>query len=124
MDTQTKIEITLKKRELEQLLLTIAGFSPEGVMVTGLLKEVLPLKDKRKLQKLHKVVMEPFKEFQKDKEDIKTAVGEDLNRFRVETEILLNEDISFPFEPISLAAIEEIKSSTNYNFDIIEKIAK
>jgi hypothetical protein len=118
------MEITLKKSELEQVLVNIAAFNDKGEMLSGLLKEFLPLKEKRKLQNIHSETLELYKKFIKEAAYIKDVTGEDNEKYQTEMKILLDEELTLKIEPVSLEAIEAISSSANYNFNIIEKIAK
>lgn len=120
--------IELKKSELESLLLTISTFSPpkEGekqVMISGLLMENLTLGTKRKLQKIHKAALNEYTELTKDVETIRKECGEDVEKLKKELLELFNESVKLDAEPILFSFIEGISSTTNYNFDIIDKIA-
>ncbi len=124
------IMITFKKSELEQVLLNISTFSvgtpenPKQEMIFGLLKENLPLSVKRKLQKIHKKTHEAYKELAEDAKSLKEECGEDVEKFNKEVVELFSEDVNIDAEKVSLAIIEEISTTDNYNFEIIEKFAE
>lgn len=114
--------IKLKKSELESTLLIISSFDREtGKISSGLLMENISLGTKRKLQKIHKKTYESYEELMKDVENIKEDVGEDSVKLNKEILDLLKEEISFEAETISLSDLDNIITTNNYNFDIIEK---
>lgn len=130
--------LEFKKAELEQVLLTICTYSApkEGEqqrMISGLLKENLPLGAKRRLQKIQKAAQEAYKELIEDFKKVREAckVGEDekkepiydQEKLKKETNELLLEVVKVDVEPIQMSLIEAISSETNYNFEIIEKFA-
>lgn len=118
------MQLELKKQELESYLLTISAINPDtGKMVSGLLNENLKLGSKRKLQKLHKQLLFSYKEFIEELNQVKKECGEDQERLKSEGTELFNEMIKLDIDPVNLIEIEGISSSTNYNFEIIEKFA-
>lgn len=120
--------IELKKKELESVLLTISAYSlpKEGEqqrMISGLLKENITLGTKRRLQKIHKIAQELYKEFIEHVKEAQKECGEDKEKLESELKILLEEVVKIDAEPIQLAQIEGISTTENYNFEIIEKFA-
>lgn len=120
--------LEFKKSELESVLLTICAYSApkEGEVqkiVSGLLIEDLTLGTKRRLQKIHKLVQELYKEFIEDFKKAQELCGDDKERLEKEVLELLDETVKIDAEPILFAHIENVSTSNNYNFDIIEKIA-
>lgn len=116
--------IELKKSELQPLLLTISAINPEtGQMVSGLLKENLPLGTKRRLQKIHKSALVFYKELIEDDGELRKVCGEDTERLENEIKELFSETVKIDAERVSMSVIESISSETNYNFEIIEKMA-
>ena len=122
--------IELKKFELEPVLLQISSYKQleengPFVLFSGLMLENLPLKDKRKLQKIHKIAADEFNALKIDVKDTKEKLKDkEEKEIQEELFILLNEVVKIDVEKVSLAAIEAITSSTVYNFDFIEKIAE
>ena len=116
--------IELKKSELESTLLSISTYDVKTQeLLRGLLKEDLTLGTKRKLQKIHKKVHVEYEEFIKDFKKLEIECKGDKEKFEKEVQELLNEVVKLDCEPISILLIENISTTTNYNFDIIEKIA-
>ncbi len=120
--------IELKKTDLEHVLLTISTYSPpkEGEpqkMISGLLMEDLPLGAKRKLQKIHKGASVLYKELIEDFKKVAEECGEDKEKLEKELKELLEESIKVDAEHVQLSLIENISSTNNYNFDVIEKFA-
>jgi hypothetical protein len=114
----------IKKSELESILLTISTYNAETQqLVGGLLKEELTLGTKRKLQKIHKALLALYQELVVDIKEIRDVCGEDKSKYEKEAKILLEEEIEISVEPVLLSAIENISTSANYNFELIEKIA-
>lgn len=120
--------LEFKKSELEAVLLTISAYSPpkEGEhqkMISGLLKEPITLGTKRKLQKIHKLTQEFYKEFIEQFKEAQKECGENKEKLEEELKLLLEEIVKVDAEPIQLSQIENISTTENYNFDIIEKFA-
>lgn len=130
--------IILKNSELELTLFTISIYSSpkEGELqklTGGLLSENLSLGTKRRLQKIHKKILEAYNELVEEIKKIREAckIGEndknepifDQEKLNKEIQELLNEDVKLDIEPAQLSQIENISTSSNYNFEIIEKIA-
>jgi len=131
--------IELKKSELEAALITIAAYdSKTGKMVSGLLSEAISLGTKRKIQKIQKKLHESYKEFLEDLQEIrKEATPEEIQegepteetkkelaaKADSEFKILLEEVVKLDVEQFQISQIENISTSENYNFEIIEKLA-
>ena len=105
----------LKNSDVTAILLTLLTYK-EGKEFSGLLLENIPLSLKRRLQKIRKDLLAKSEELQKDFEEVKDKPEE--------VKILLDEEFELNHEFVSLEMIEAINSSVNYDFDIIEKIAK
>lgn len=120
--------IELKKFELNPVLLQISTYKQvengPNEPVSGLMFENLPLKEKRKLQKIHKKVFESFQEFIKDLGEIEQKLKDSPEEIEKEKLILINETVKIDLDKASLSIIEEISSTIAYNFDLIEKIAE
>lgn len=130
--------LEFKKSELEQVLLSICAYSPPKIgevqkMINGLLIEDLTLGTKRKLQKIHKLTQELYKEFIEDFKKLQEVckTGETENKepiyneekLKKELQELLDEVVKVDAEPIQLSFIENVSTTNNYNFEIIEKFA-
>ena len=127
--------ITLKKSELEPLLLTISTYDKTTQqLISGLLKENLTLGTKRKIQKIHKAAYAIFTELTENVKDIQKACekeekndkGEptyDLEKLNKEYKILMDEEIKLDVEQFQISQLDDISTTSNYNFEIIEKIA-
>lgn len=114
-----------EKSELESTLLTISAVNPEtGQLISGLLKEVLPLATKRKLQKSHKNLLAEYKTFVGEIEEAKSECGDDKQKLREELETLFKEKVSVEIDPIDASSLDSVTTSANYDFDIIAKLAK
>ena len=120
--------LEFKKSELEAILLTISSYSlpKEGEqqkMISGLLKEPITLGTKRKLQKIHKLTQESYKDFIEQFKEAQKECGEDKEKLEKEIKLLFDEVVKIDAEPIQISQIENISTTDNYNFDIIEKFA-
>lgn len=115
--------IELEKSKLEPVLLTISTFDANsGILVGGLLKENLTLGTKRKLQKIHKGVYKAYQEFVEDVNSLKKECGEDKEKLEKELKELLEEVVKIDVEKIQFSLLENVPTTENYNFDIIDKI--
>jgi hypothetical protein len=103
-----------KKSELEILLLQLDA--TDGKVNMGLLNEKIPLSLKRRLARIRDSSLVLWGQYVKDKEEAKADPKE--------LEILNNEEVIIDLPKVSLAMIEAIDSSYNYNWDILEKIAE
>jgi len=120
--------IELKKFELNPVLLQISTYKANedgtNTPLSGLLFENLSLREKRKLQKIHKEAYSSFQELTKDVSEIKDKLKDSPEELEKEILILINEVVKIDLDKASLEAIEGISSTTSYNFDLIEKIAE
>lgn len=107
--------IELLKPELEICLLTLNAVKNNGEQI-GILNENISLGLKRKGQKIFDKVLVEYQQYQKDKEECK-GKEEDLKE-------LNSEVVKIDADKMSIALIEAITSSNNYDFKIIEKIAE
>lgn len=113
-----------KKSELFNVL-TLTQFQQNNdgeITHGGLLLEKISLGLKRRLQKIVSLMHPLYQEYLKDRAEVeKLPEGEEKTK---ELFDLDNEEVTIDHEPVSLAMIEAIETSTNYNWDLIEKIAK
>lgn len=117
----------LKKSELEPVLLTISSkiSHKDQESQIGLLWEPIPLGTKRRIQKIYKAVLEEYKQFISDAQEIKKLGENDKEKEQKELKILLEEEVDLlGVEPFNFSALEQIVSNTNYDFDIIDKISQ
>lgn len=105
----------IKKGFINAVLLTILTYR-DGKEHSGLLLENIPLSLKRRLSKIRVDLLREAQEMQKDFEEVKDKPEE--------IDILMNEEIEINHDFVSLEMIESITSETNYNFEVIELIAK
>ncbi len=116
--------VEFEKSELESTLLTISAVNPEnGQLVSGLLKEPLTLATKRKLQKIHKVLLEEYKTFASEIDTVRKECEGDNEKLHTELKTLFGEKITVKIDPIDISSLDNVTTSANYSFDIIEKIA-
>jgi hypothetical protein len=114
----------LLKLELEPTLLLISSYdNTTKKLISGLLSEELTLGTKRKIQKIHKAVLLAYNELLEDAKEVKKTCEEDEEKYLTEVKILLSEEVEINAEPFLISTIENISTSANYNFDLIEKIA-
>jgi hypothetical protein len=116
--------IILKKKEIQSMLMQIAGFNKNGEMIAGLLTENISLGMKRRLQKIHEDLLKHYKELTDDLAKLKEQCGEDKEKMEKETNELMDEEVKIDRDFLSMNMIENIQSAQNYNFDLIEKIAQ
>jgi len=95
-------------------------------MVSGLLTEALPLSPKRRLQKNREDLKKQQVELAKDSDQIEKECSTEADKERKEQElkVLFDEEIKIDRDKVSLAMIEAITTSNNYDFSLIEKIAE
>ena len=117
--------ITLKKIEIEKVLIQIIAFDPKTQKPSaGLLTESTTLGMKRRLQKIHTVLMDKYKEYGEDIKKIEDECGEDMDKRKTEIDMLNEEYVSIDCQPIDSKQLDSIVTDTNYNFDILEKICE
>ena len=115
--------ITLKKSQIEKLLVQIIAFDPKTqTPVAGLLTENTTLGTKRRLQKIHATLLEKYKEYSADIKKIEEECGDDMERRASEVQVLNEEEIHIDAPRIDSKQLDSIVSENNYNFDILEKI--
>lgn len=105
----------IKNSEIVPILSTLLIYV-DGKENSGLLTESIPLSLKRRLQKIRKDLVLQYEELQKDIEEVKDKPEE--------LKILLDEEFDLNHDYVSLEMIEGITTSKNYDFEVIEKIAK
>lgn len=117
--------ITIKKIEIEALILQIVAFdSKTQKPVAGLLTETTSLGMKRRLQKIHTLLVEKYKEFVEDVKKIEEECKEDSKKLESEITTLLEEEITIDALKIDSKMLDSIVSTSNYNFEILEKITE
>jgi len=116
--------MNFKKLELLDLLLTISAFDQSGKMIAGLLSENISLGSKRKLQKLHKLAKIEYDQLVLHIQEIKESLKDDPGKMNKELDILINENVVLNADYLNISEIESISTSTNYNFELIEKFAR
>ena len=115
--------IEIKKSELEPLLLQISKYDPETKqLVAGLLKENITLGTKRILQQIHKRAFKVYQELPAQIKDIQTECGENKEKLDKELKELFDEVVKIDVEKVKFSFLENVSSTENYNFDIIDKI--
>lgn len=110
--------IEIRKDKAEAVLLTISGVIPKTGEMVGLLAEDITLGTKRRLQKIHKAIYPELLQYKQHDLPEATEKGQG------EVDILNAEVIKIDVEPVSMAMIEAIKTANNYDFELIELIAK
>lgn len=94
-----------------------------GVTVQiGLMNETTGLGLKRKLRKIQRELLEERKQLQEDHAEAEKI--EDEEERAKEIERLLSETFELKAEPAMMSEIEKIESNFNYDWDLIELIAK
>lgn len=122
--------MNFKKAELLQVLLTLSGITTEivnGVSVNkqvGLLHEDIQLSLKRRLQKIMEEIFAFYEAYQKDRKEVEGKFKDDGEKLVKELGILDEELVTLNSEQANLAMIEEIKTSNNYDFKLIDRFAK
>ncbi len=109
----------IKKNQLEGILIQIEG--KQGDKSIGLLNEETGLGLKRKLRKIQKELIEYWREYKVDIEEVEKI--EDPEKKKVEIERLLSETVELKSEKAMMSEIEKISSSFSYDFEYIELIA-
>lgn len=104
----------IKKGYIKAIVLTLLHYKNGKEL--GLLTENIPLSLKRRLQKIRVDLFKALEELEKDFKEVEGK--EDEIKTLMDEEITLNHDF------VSLEMIENITSETNYDFEIIELIAK
>jgi len=113
----------LENKFVLPLLLEILSFNPETNKETGgLLTEELTLGTKRRLQKIRAELLKQNEEIRKAIEEIEKIEDSELKLKEIKD--LEDETFTINAEPVSLEMIENIKSKTNYNMILLEKITK
>lgn len=118
----------IKNKYINAVLLTLL-FYRDGQEAGGLLTENLSLGVKRKLQKIRKELLPHLEEFEKDGKQILSAfegkdTPEDIANKKKEVDELNEEVVKLTCDHALLSEIEKIETDKNYDFDMIEMIAK
>lgn len=106
----------IKKGELEKVLIQISGRTSDGRDV-GLIYEKISLGLKRRLKQIAKELNGHFEQYRIDLVEAQKAGDKEVT-------ILNKEEVLIDQEKVLLSMILEIESETNYDFDLIEKIAQ
>ena len=115
----------ISKEFINPLALTLASYDEKtGVPVGGLLFEEISLGLKRKLQKIHRELLEHSTQLQKDSDEITARLNGNTQGKDVEFKILLSEKVNILSEPAMISEIEKIVTKLNYDFNLIEMITK
>ena len=115
--------IQLKKRNLLPVILLIQAFNESGESVNGLLMEEIPLSLKRRLHRIRKDLLSHLETVQREEKEVRESDKPD-EELKKELEILGDEILTINHEFVSLEMIEAIKTKANYNFEVIELIAR
>lgn len=117
-------QLRLENSELESCLIQISLYDKDsGKLIGGLLGENLTMGTKRRLQKIHKVILGEFNEFLEDFKKL-DEFKKDSEKYKKEVEELLKESVEITFEPINFSSLENISTTANYNFDIVDKFCE
>lgn len=113
----------IKKSKIVPILEVLLWFNPETKQpVSGLLTEKISMSLRRRLQRIRVDVLAEFKKLGLDEKELNESfTGEELSK---EIAILLDEEIEINQEFVSLEQIEQIETSVNYDFGVIELIAR
>ena len=112
----------LKNKELEPMLLQLSAtitYADKTTEQIGLLHESISLGTKRRLSKILKAAFPLLQQYQADRKEAEDSKDKDK-----ELEELDNEEVTLDVEKVSIAMIESIQTKTNYDWDLIEKIAE
>lgn len=114
----------IEKQNIEAILIQLSGnLTINGVTkAIGLMNEVTGLGLKRKLRKIQRELSEEWKEYQSDMVEInkiedEEEKGKELDRLRKET-------FELKSESAMMSEIEKVISDFNYDWDLLELIAK
>lgn len=114
--------LTFKKSQLEAALMQLSIYDKEtNKLIGGLLSESLTIGTKRRLNKIHSKLSEHYNELIKDYEELKNECKDNQDKLKNELKELLEETVQIDIEPVPFTMIENVSTSSNYNFDIIEK---
>jgi len=110
----------IKKRHIVPILLILSTYDEATQKpVSGLLFENIGMGLRRKLQKISKWLQGEYKEFQQEYKDAEKAENHED-----EIKILLDEVVKSDLDYAMLSEIEKIDTKVNYDFELIEMIAK
>lgn len=112
----------IKKKSIVAILTVIALFNDKNQIIEGLLSEDISLGLKRRLQKIRNELLKHYEQLQEDLKDIDAI--EDSEQKKKEMDELSAEEVEISQEPVSLAMIEAIQTKANYDWEVIEMIAK
>ena len=114
--------IEIKKSQLEGILLQLNAVNGKGEAM-GLLTLELPLSFKRKGQKIFNKLVSEYEEYQKDRKEISEKELTDEQK-QAEFEILLAETIKVDAEKVKLSFLDEVVTSFNPDFELLELIGE
>lgn len=113
----------LENKFVLPILLEILSFDQQtGKESGGLLTEEITLGTKRRLQKIRAELLKQNEEIRKSIDEIEKIEDSELKSKEIKD--LEDETFTINAEPVSLEMIENIKSKTNYNMILLEKITK
>jgi len=115
----------IKKEFINPLLLTLASYDEKtGMPVAGILFEEISLGLKRKLQKIHKELLQHSSDLENDSKEIEKRLNGNVSEKEIEFKILIAEKVTLVSEPAMISEIEKIVTKVNYDFNLIEMITK
>lgn len=114
----------IQKIKIESILIQLSGqMTVNGTVKTiGLMNETTGLGLKRRLRKIQKELGEEWQQYIIDLQEIDKI--EDAEEKKKETDRLLSETFELHCELAMMSEIEKIESDFNYDWDLIELIAK
>lgn len=112
----------IKKQHINELLLTLSSYDPKnGLPLGGLLFEELGLGIKRKLQKIRKELLIHGEDLNIDLKAVQESESTDKEQ---EIKELMEEEVTLTADFAMISEIEKLETKNNYDFDLIELIAK
>ena len=113
----------IKKSQIVPLLKTLVLFDEDTKQEkSGLLTEKIPMSLRRRLQRIRADILVEYHKLVKEENDLKERASKE--EFEKELDILVNEEVDIKQDFVSLDMIEAIETSVNYDFELIELIAK
>lgn len=118
--------IKFKKNEINSALVILSANYKIGdeVKTIGLLHEEITLGLKRRLQEMQAELVTLWNKYQGQTNEVNETCKDDPEKLKAELKILDEEEVELNAQKVSLAMIEEIKTTNNYDFVIIKKFAE